>query len=168
MTDESPAPAPAAPDYSKIKLDRSRPFDSCHPSENNAHFYQDHLYFTHGGELVVAMLDEHGHKALKRKTARAAAKKAAEEAFAKALVDAGENEADVAEVMKAAEAAGAEVVADPNAIDLIAWAKGQRKYVFGQIRKAFSEQHSKVISDKRDALEWLVDNGLIDEDDIAI
>lgn len=165
-----PAPdAPAPEPVIKITLDKSKPHGVVFPPENNAHFEQDGFYFTHQGDLVHDMLDEAATKRLKRRQAFARAEAARIAALRSALESEGLDGKEIDEVMKEAETSGAAAISKASAqVDLIAWAKGQQKYVFGQIRKAFQDQHAKIIADKRDALEWLVDNGQIKEDDIAI
>ena len=148
-------------DTSSIRLDRSRSHDVVFPPESGAHFYQDGLYFCHEGKVVEDMIDAHGEKAIRRKTARAAAKKAAEEAYAKALAEDGVDPEQIAiEVEKARETGST----DTGALDLVAWAKGEKKYQFFAVRKAFQEQHGKHINDRNDAIDWLVENGHLPED----
>lgn len=148
-----------------IKLDKSRDHAVVFPPENGAHFYQDGLYFSHDSSLVVDMIDENGAKILKRKEAKAAAQKAAAEVYRNMLKEGGVADEEIEAELGKAKDAGT-VTADPEAIDLLAWAKGQKNYPFFQVRKAFQTQHAKVINDKADGLEWLVLNDKIEADEI--
>jgi len=150
-----------------ITLDKSRPFGVVFPPEG-AHFYQDGFYFTHGGELVEDMLDDEATKKLKRREASAAAEKRRDEIYREELAKQGLDEGEISEAIAEQKATNAEVVEDPKAVDLVAWAKGQRKYVFGQVRKAFADQYGFAVADKRNGIEFLIDNGKIVEDDVAI
>jgi len=51
--------------------------------------------------------------------------------------------------------------AGSTGVDLAAWARGQREYLFGDIRKAFREQYHKVVTERRDALDFLIEQGVI-------
>ena len=153
---------------SAIRLDKNKTHSIVTPPEGGAHFYQDGFYFTHEGGLVEDMLDEAATKKLAKREARAAADARKDELYRQELANQGLNEKEVDEAMQEAKAEDATVEADPKAIDLIAWAKGQKKYVWFQVVKAFADQFSVNVSDKRNALEWLADEGKIAEDEIAI
>ena len=151
-----------------IRLDKSKHHSIVTPPENGAHFYQDGFYFTHEGVMVEAMLDESATKKLAKRKARAEAEARKEEIYRQELANQGLNEAEVSEAIAEAKAEDVPVEADASAIDLVAWAKGQRKYVFGQVRKAFKDQFSVDVADKKTGLEFLQDEGKIAEDEIAI
>jgi hypothetical protein len=66
--------------------------------------------------------------------------------------------------------------ADPGiALDLAAWGRGEQNYAFDEVKKAIDDwTFDKVrsladrvvaIEDPRDALEYLIDEGVIDEDE---
>lgn len=156
-----------------IRLDRSRHFAIVTPPENGAHFHQDGLYFTHGGEVVEDMIDEAGVKAIKRRNAQAAAKAAAEDAYRKALEEQGmEPDAIKGEIERVKNAGAltdaAAGAANSQAVDLIAWAKGHKQYPWFTVRKAFTDQHSRDVENKANALDFLADEGLIAPEDINI
>lgn len=49
-------------------------------------------------------------------------------------------------------------------IDLAAWGRGQRDYLFGDVRKAVQGAYHKIVTERRDAVEFLIDQGLIRAD----
>ena len=46
-------------------------------------------------------------------------------------------------------------------VDLRAWGSGQREYIFGEIQKAIRAQFSVQVTERRDAIDLLVDKGVI-------
>ena len=166
MTSDATTTTPDAADL--IKLDKSKTYGTVFPPENNAHFFQDGFYFTASGDLVREMLDEAATKKLARRTARVAADRRKEELYRQELAAQGLDETEVAEAIAEAKAEDAPIEADPKAIDLVAWARGQKKYVFGQVRKAFKDQYAIDVPDKKTGIEVLVDEGKVGEDEVAV
>lgn len=154
--------------YADIRLDKARNHSVVFPPEGGAHFFQDGFYFTHEGDLVEDMLDEASTKKLAKRKARAEADARKEEIYRQELANQGLNETEVAEAIEEAKADNVQVEADASAIDLVAWAKGQKKYVFGQVRKAFKDQFAVDVPDKKTGIEFLVDEGKISDDDVKI
>ncbi len=48
-----------------------------------------------------------------------------------------------------------------DGVDLAAWARGQKDYLFGDIQKALRKGYAKVVSERRDAVDFLVDEKVI-------
>lgn len=153
-----------------IKLNKSRDFGVCFPPENNVHFHQDGFYFDAKGNLCLHMLDEEATKRLRRLAVIRAADVAAEEAREKRLQELGASPEDIAasKAESAQPAVGNGVDAE-NSVDLVGWAKGEKKYSFLKIPVAFRDQYSvATINTKEDAINWLVENGKIAEDQVKI
>lgn len=64
----------------------------------------------------------------------------------------GEEESLTAKPQKAAPSAG---------VDLAAWARGQQEYVFGEIRKAIRTTYSASVTERRDALDLLIQEKVV-------
>lgn len=148
-----------------VKLDKSQDHAIVFPPENGAHFHQNGFYFDHHGNLAPNMLAPESIEALKKADLRKKADAAAEVARKKFLEESGLDESDLegddalTKVIQIATAAADDV-------DLVAWAKGQKQYVFGVIRKAVSEQYSYQGSTKEAILNWMVENGKVAEEDV--
>jgi hypothetical protein len=46
-------------------------------------------------------------------------------------------------------------------VDLAAWGRGQREYVFSEIRKAIRAQYNAAVMERSDAIDFLIDNKII-------
>lgn len=46
-------------------------------------------------------------------------------------------------------------------VDLAAWARGTTDYLFGEVQKAVRSKHNKHVTERRDAVNFLVDEGVI-------
>lgn len=46
-------------------------------------------------------------------------------------------------------------------VDLAAWGRGKQEYLFGDIRKAIRAQYNRVVTERRDALDLLIEQGVI-------
>lgn len=46
-------------------------------------------------------------------------------------------------------------------VDLAAWARGQKEYLFGDIRKAIKAQYGRNVQERDDAVEFLVEQGVV-------
>jgi hypothetical protein len=58
--------------------------------------------------------------------------------------------------------------ASDKEVDLVAWAKKERTYQFFVVRKAFADQHHFDVTDKKSAIDFMVNENLIAEDDVRI
>ncbi len=65
-------------------------------------------------------------------------------------------EAVVAEVANAPAAAPASV-----GVDLAAWGMGQKEYLFGEVQKAIRTQFAKQVTERRDAVDFLIEQRII-------
>ncbi len=54
-----------------------------------------------------------------------------------------------------------------EAVDLVGWVTGQKQYLFADIQKAFREQHSFNAFSEVVAVQFMIENGLIDKDAVA-
>lgn len=52
-------------------------------------------------------------------------------------------------------------VVEPGGVDLAAWARGQKEYLFAEVRKAIRAKYGSVVTERDDAVDLLVDNKLI-------
>ncbi len=46
-------------------------------------------------------------------------------------------------------------------VDLAAWGRGRQEYLFGDIRKAIRAQYGKVVTERHDAVDFLIEQGVI-------
>lgn len=46
-------------------------------------------------------------------------------------------------------------------VDLAAWARGQKEYLFGDIRKAIKAEYGRNVQERDDAVEFLVEQGVV-------
>lgn len=60
-----------------------------------------------------------------------------------------------------AETLSAKPAAKPGEIDLAAWGRGQKEYLFGDVRKAIRSKYSTSVTERRDAVNLLVDEKVI-------
>lgn len=71
-------------------------------------------------------------------------------------------DARLAQKKKAAPAQVVAPVATGNkGVDLAAWARGQKEYLFGDIRKAIKTQYGRNVQERDDAVEFLVEQGVV-------
>jgi hypothetical protein len=163
--------------FDLVRFNRSRDHGVVSPPERGAHFTQDGFMFGADGRVAPDWLDEQGKSRLRRKAARAKADRAADQARRKSLVAAGidpDEPDDGTEPRKPRRAVASDVTEegdgapDGAGVNLIAWAKGERKFQWFKIKSAFLEQHAKAVENKEDALVWLVDNDFIDKDEVNI
>ncbi len=57
--------------------------------------------------------------------------------------------------------------AENAAVDLIAWAMGRKQYAWFLVRKAFRDQHHRAVARASDAIEFMLDEGLITRDQVG-
>jgi hypothetical protein len=158
--------------FDLVKLDRTRHGARVTPPENGAHWEQDGFYFDNEGRLAPAWLTEKDKDRLRRKAARAKASNAAEAARRKALIAAGidpDQEEDDAGNVTAKSAGPAKAPAEAgksDAVDLLAWARGELKAPWFKVRAAFEAQHAVSVENKEDAMIFLVKAGLMVADEV--
>jgi hypothetical protein len=46
-------------------------------------------------------------------------------------------------------------------VDLLAWARGQKEYLWGEVRKAIKAEFGRNVSERDDAVEFLIAQGKI-------
>jgi hypothetical protein len=149
-----------------VRLDKNKPYAVVVPPENGAHFHQDGFYFDHHGMLAPVMLDAEAKERLRKLANRKKADAAANEAKKKFMEQHGLSAADlegedaVNNVMQTIAAGGA------GAIDLVAWAKGEKDYIFGAVRKAVKEQYSYVGDNRAAIINWMIENKKVLESDV--
>ncbi|MEK9811088.1 MAG: hypothetical protein VW362_11615 [Candidatus Nanopelagicales bacterium] len=86
-------------------------------------------------------------------------------AIVEALI-AVQKEFDARQARKVAEARPAKAIEPtpangPKGVDLAAWARGTKEYLFGDIRKAIKEKYGRNVQERDDAVEFLVSQGVI-------
>lgn len=52
--------------------------------------------------------------------------------------------------------------AAPEGVDLAAWARGEREYLFGAVQKAIRALYHRQVTETRDAIDVLIEEGVID------
>lgn len=55
--------------------------------------------------------------------------------------------------------------APASGVDLAAWARGQREYLWGDVRKAIRATYSRSVQERHDAVEMLITEGVITADE---
>lgn len=156
--------AQAEPDYSLITLDRERNYATCH-GEGEAKYMQGPFYFDAHGVLLPEMLDGPARAELGRQAREAQAQAIAQQAYEKAMKDAGlEPDPNVKITAQAAAAPTAGQKFDNPAsgeeMDLVAWAKGTATYNYPAAVKEFKRRYSRVVTSKANALTVLKDLNL--------
>lgn len=48
-----------------------------------------------------------------------------------------------------------------NGVNLVAWGQGQTEYLFGEVQKAIRTTYHKQIAERRDAVDFLIEQGVI-------
>lgn len=147
-----------------LTLDRSKHFSHVSPPEKGAYFEQGGFYFDHHGNLADEWLTDATRDRLRKILNKKEADKIARAARQKFMEEQGLEEADLA---PDPEDAAAEAAAGDGDVDIIAWAKGQKKYRFFSVVAAVSKRYNYEGSDRRSILEFLVNNGVISEQAIA-
>lgn len=156
--------------FDLVRLDRSRHFAQVHPEEKGAHFEQDGFYFGMDGRIAPAWLSDKDKDRLRRKAMRAKAAQTAEAARRKALLAAGidpdQDEDDNGNVTaKASAVTSNKPEGKSDALDLVAWGRGELKAPWFKVRAAFEAQYSRSVENKEDALIFLIDQKLIVADE---
>lgn len=151
------------PDLDSIKLDRDRDFAEVRPP-GPCFFLQDGIYFDNDGNVVESELDDAGMARLDRLIKEREATEAADKARREKLIELGidPDESDLKPMANGSPV----VTSETRGIDLVSWAKGEQKHKWPHVQQAFRTQHSKIVTSKDDALDFLVEKGLVSKDDI--
>ncbi len=159
------------PEHTKhITLDRSRHVGTVFPPENGAVHFQDGLLFKNDGTLALDAMDGPALKRLEKAIVRRKADIAAEEAkravYAKLGIDPAELEG-----MSAGEFIAKTAEVNPGDINLVAWAKGETKYQWFQVRAAAKEQYGIALNSedgKKHLIDRMVEMGKVSRSDSLI
>lgn len=157
---------PPEVEFQDIRLDKGKPFGVVVPPDNDAHFAQDGFHFNAHGMLARSYLTEKTVELLRKKKAsreaQAAARKAHDDALKNAGLDPEEYQVEIKDRVVIHDAT------DPDSIDLLAWAMGQRKYLFSFVRAAAEKKLDYVPDTAKQLIEFMVDNGLINKADVLV
>lgn len=151
-------PQPSTPTKALVvRMDRSRDFSTVHgerlPGDRHAKvfFYQDRLPFDAAGVLIHDHPDVLEDETLKERVAlmqKRAAKRAKD---APGDEDADNNGED----------------GEPVTVNLVSWARGEEKFPWQDLSNAIARRFSKRVSNKRDALELLVEEHVVSVGQLA-
>ena len=158
-----------------LALDRSRYFGEVFPplkikSGLVAKYAQDGFHFTAHGVLIEEMLTDDDRKRLTRTLVERRADDAAMAARKKVLVDSGMSDDEAALLLEdaAARVEAQSAPEDPKEVDLLAYFMGTKKYIFGQIQGAMKAQYGYAPTGKKSAIEFMIEEGHMEADDIKI
>lgn len=127
------------PDPHPLRLDRSKYFSSVHGEfQSPTHYYQDGLPFDALGHLVVAECSKEQLAAADAKAPRSVPSKPGDK-------DSPPN-----------PLAASQPALTEGEVNLELWAKGQARYVPGEVFAAIRERYSKSVTTFADAIEFLV------------
>lgn len=157
---------PAAGKVAILRMDRSRPFSTVHgertPDDPHAgiHFYQDGLPFDAQQVYVPDRFDDRNDKdgKLRALVERRLRKLDGQSTPADAVAEVLDNDPPLPGVKGN--------TADAEDLNLVAWARGEQEYLFGAVRDAIRKRYSQVVKDKRGAVEALLDEHVVDEQDL--
>ena len=116
------------------RLDLNRPYSTVHGETKGAAYGQDGHYFNHDGDEIDVQTGE--------------------------IIDAN----DEPPVMQAASAPDPKLnkaPPTPQGVNLRAWGKGLIEYPFFKLARAIQETHHVAVQNKRDALDVLIRDGVI-------
>lgn len=116
------------------RLDRKRAFGTVHPPENGAVFCQDGRHFNTEDRQVNIATGE--------------------------LVEPNDAPVTIPRLHLAVPQPG-NVVPSSEKVDLVAWGRGEVEYLWGDVAKAFVDQYGRVVTNKRDAVDTLIEFGAI-------
>ena len=157
----------AVEDFSHlIKFDKTKEYGTVVPPERGAHFFQNGFYFDHHGKLAHEWLDEEAHTRLQKIATKKLADAAAQKAREEFLKSNGLTPADIGEGEDALDAVIALKQTNSTDIDLPGWARGEKQYAFGVVRKAARDQYSYEGADKSSLIEWMIQNKKVLEMDV--
>lgn len=146
----------------RLRMDKSKYFSSVHgeraPDDAHAkiHFYQDGLPFDGEGLLLVDLVPEDKRELVDRRLKKLnAAQKPVPEPVRTATVSdpADDDEDDDGDGDKSSETGQI----TPGDVNLEAWLRGEANYVWFSIPAAIRQRFSKNVSNKTDAVTYLVE-----------
>ena len=154
----------------QVRMDKSRDFATVHGERLagdphvGVHFYQDGLPFDSSGILVADHIDltaqtplaEKLRKRVARKLEKAAQVRPARESDPSASAD--DDEDDETRVEKDEEDDEDD---RPQPANLEAWARGEVDVPWQEVTQAIAKRFSKRVSNKRDALELLIEERVV-------
>ena len=140
-------------------LDFSRTYGEIHGERPFAEKYeQDGFLFLANGQMIEEALTAKDRARLQEAIDQLEALEAARAAFLKHAPNT--DPALVAKLITADALKKPEPAAD-EPIDLLAWSKGERKYNFSSVTKAFREKYSQSPVNAKQGLEILAEHGVI-------
>lgn len=147
-------------------MDRSRPHSTVHgerpPGDPHAgiHFYQDGLPYDAQEFFVEGHLDDANDKngKLRALVERRLRKLQGQTTAADAAAEVIEDDPPLP---------GANKAGDDDDVNLVAWARGETQYLFGNVREAIRKRYSQVVKDQHGAVDCLIDEKVVTEDDLS-
>ncbi len=107
------------------------------------------------------MLSDTDKRRLARMEAIAEGDRLAQIAKRESLIAAGLMGAELEEAAKPAPAPTLTETNSSSEIDLLEWARGKKKYVFGKVIKAAQDKYSYTPTDANSLVEFMIDNKFI-------
>jgi len=155
------------------ELDRTKPFGTVIPPENNAHFWQAGFYYNVEGKLIHEMMDDTARAKLRSVEADAQAARAAIAARNEYLRSQGvltpETQAPP-HIPVTAPLTGEEADDPPaDAIDFQGWLRGEKNYHWQSVRSAVRLKYNRECANVDAIRDFLVDDmGLVPREDVRI
>lgn len=155
------APAALAP---RLRLDKSKPHSHIYGDRPvgdphyGIHFFQDGLPFDSQYRFVTGYFnDENDSDGKLRELAERRLRKQAG------------NQTPADEEAEEGEAGGGDDgdVITAEDVNLEAWATGEANYLFGLVRSAIKKRYAQVVKDQKSAIECLIDEHLVTEEQLA-
>jgi len=138
-------------------LDRSRDFGTIHGENEHGAFYeQDGFFFDATGALIEGAMDERQRAKLEQMQEQERALEQAREAF-RAVMPSASPEL----VAKLITADNLKTTTEEEEIDLVAWATGQKNYLYSKVAQKIRREFDQSPVNKKQALEILAEHGLI-------
>jgi hypothetical protein len=138
-------------------LDRNRAFGEIHgENEFGARFEQDTFLFDATGALIEDAMGDSQRAKLKQLQDQDEAMERAREAFRSVMPDASKEMID-----KIINTEGLNAPVIEEAIDLAAWASGQKQYLYSKVAAEIRRQFDQSPVNKKQALEILAEHGVI-------
>lgn len=157
------------------RLDQSKSLGTVSPAFFGATAYQDGVYFDPSGmELFTAAddTDEKREASLKRwadqESKAANMRQAKAKKASSGAPDPEDGSGDDPEEDQEGEPNAGGAGAGETGVDLAAWAKGEAKYPSFQVFAKIKETYSRVVSNKTDAVDTLIEKGVVKADDVKV
>ena len=143
------------PAVKPITLNRSKPFSTVHPPENDAHFFQNGIYFDAAGDIVEALLTDEGRKIIAKRKAEDAARAAADEAYRHAMESDGDTQPPPLAVKIGDDANPPPAT---KGVNLKKWLLGEERHLFTDVRKAVMDTYNRSFQNKDDIVKFLTED----------